>query len=88
MTYKTLPKPPKSNRQVKEYVSAVKKGKNSRFVVPTKSGWVVKSATSRRATVSFSSKNVALARAKRLAQTSNGEVFVYNREGRLVERST
>jgi hypothetical protein len=86
MTSKTLPKPPESNAQVQEYMRAVRKGVNSQFVVRTSKGWSVQPATEPSKAVVFSTKEEALQKAKANAKSKQGEVFVFNEFGSLIEQ--
>lgn len=85
MTYKNLPKPSRSNKQVREYVEAAKQGKDSQFVVATGKGWTVRKATSGRAST-FDTRAKALQHAQKAARKTNSEVFIYNHNGYLIER--
>lgn len=87
MTYKTLPKPAKSNRQVQEYIDAVRQGSNGRFVVPNGRAWYVRKADNHRGQL-FSTKSEAIARAKKEAKAHEAEVFIFDKNGRLTKRQS
>ena len=83
MTYKTLPRPSASNKQIQEYVDAATKGLASLFIMRTEKGWNVYPANqSALATdfMIFSRKDEAVRYAKDRAQAEGGEVYLYNRE--------
>jgi hypothetical protein len=84
MTNKTLPKPSESNPQVREYMSAVRKGLNSLFVVETQEGWSVRPAAEPAKSVVFTSKADALQKAKEEATPKQGEIFIFDQNGALL----
>lgn len=84
MANKALPRPSQSNVQVREYMSAVRKGLNSQFVVLTSKGWSVRPATEPAKAVVFTSKADALNRAKGEAKAKQGEVFIFDQNGALI----
>ncbi len=85
MTYKTLPAPTSSNKQVREYTAAVEKGFKSVFVMPSPLGWQVSLARNQKVVGTYQSKNAAITEAKKQSATSNGTFFVFDRTGELVE---
>ncbi len=87
MTFKTLPQPAKSNKQVREYVQAVEKGMDSYFVVQNGGGWYVRkaSAKSGRGTL-FATKTDAIQDAKSKAARRNSEVIIFDNKGVLIDR--
>jgi TRAP-type C4-dicarboxylate transport system substrate-binding protein len=84
MTYKTLPTPPSTNKQVREYLTAVEKGYNSIFVTATSKGWNVLLPKDKKIVGTYTDKTAALAEAKKLAQAHNGEYFVFDEAGELI----
>lgn len=87
MTYKTLPKPAKSNRQVQEYTDAVRQGSNGQFVIPNGKGWYVRRANSRTSKL-FDTKFDAIAHAKVKAKEDKAELFIFDKNGRLTKRQS
>lgn len=85
MTYKILPAPSKSNRQVREYTEAVEKGFRSVFVRPSIDGWRVVLVNNYQLVGVFTNKNAAVQAAKKKAASINGNYFVFNKSGQLVE---
>jgi hypothetical protein len=84
MTFKTLPPPAKSNKQVQEYINAVEKGRNSYFVVQNGSGWYVRKASIRTSPGElFPTKSEAERVAKIRAARRNSKVLVFDRHGSL-----
>jgi hypothetical protein len=84
MISKELPKPSSSNKQIKEYMTAVRKGMKSIFVVQKREGWNVHPAVEPGKSVQFASKEEALLYARAAAKTKQGEVFVFNLERSLI----
>jgi len=84
MTSKELPKPSSSNKQIQEYMTAVRKGLDSLFVVETDNGWSVAPAISPGKAVIHASKEEALQQAKAAAKSKHGEVFVFDQAGSLI----
>ena len=85
MTYKTLPKPAQSNKQVKEYVDAVRQGSNGRFVIPNGKGWYVRRADSRTSEL-FGTKSEAIAHAQAEVKEHKAELFIFDKTGQLTDR--
>lgn len=82
MTFKTLPPPAKSNKQVREYLDAVERGFNCYFVIQNRKGWYVRKASIRtRPGKLFPTKSEAERVAKARAARRNSEVFVFDRKG-------
>ncbi|HVA11366.1 MAG TPA: DUF2188 domain-containing protein [Candidatus Dormibacteraeota bacterium] len=82
MTFKTLPSPAKSNKQVQEYVNAVEKGRNSYFVVQNGKGWYVRKASVRTSPGKlFPTKSAAISNAQARAVRRNSKVLVFDRDG-------
>jgi hypothetical protein len=75
MNSKTLPKPSSSNKQVQEYMAAVRKGMDSYFVVETREGWSVRPATEPSKAASFATKEDAIQNARAAAKAKHGEVL-------------
>ena len=86
MNSKELPKPSSSNKQVQEYMTAVRKGANSVFVVQKHDGWSVCPGTDPSRAVVFATKEEALQKAKAAAKTKHGEVFVFDQPGSLISQ--
>ncbi|MES2971455.1 MAG: DUF2188 domain-containing protein [Patescibacteria group bacterium] len=85
MTYKTLPTPPSSNQQVREYTTAVEKGFRSIFVNPHGARWTVELVSNQKVVGTFASKTEALIEAEKRATASKGTVFVFDSTGELIE---
>ncbi len=75
------------NPQVRSYLSAVKRGKKSQHVVPSDSGWKVKTAGSSRAKTCKTQKEAILV-ATKIAKTQKTELFIHGRDGKIRERSS
>ncbi|GEM_PF-3424501 len=88
MKFTLFPKGQKSNEQVQEYLHAVKRGENSTFVVETEFGWRVQSVKSKTPIKILPTQQEAVACAKQLHDNREGEVFVYSKNGTLLERMT
>ena len=84
MISETLSKPPESNAQVQEYMTAVRKGLNNQFVVATSKGWSVRLATEPAEAVVFASKTDAIRKAKDEVKAKKGEVFIFGQNGALI----
>ena len=78
-----LPTPPKDNRQVHEYVSAVNRGLDSHFVVPSEKGWAVRKPKATRASGVFATKAEAVTHAKKVAANQRTQLYVFNKDGTL-----
>ncbi len=85
MTYKTLPTPSKTNQQVREYTTAVKKGMAGRFVIQNGKGWYVREPISKTGKL-FPTKQAAIAEAKQELAKTKGELFVFDSAGNLIDR--
>lgn len=83
MQRKQLPRPPKDNAQVNEYVTAVRRGLDSHFVVHTDKGWSVRKPKAERASGVFDTKAEAVAHAKKISSNQKTELFVFNQDGSL-----
>lgn len=84
MTFKTLPPPAKSNKQVQEYVDAVERGRNSYFVIQNGKGWYVRKASVRISPGKlFPTKAEAERVAKARAARRNSKVLVFDSKGSL-----
>lgn len=86
MTYKDLPAPPRSNKQVQEYVAAVEKGSRSQFVMRTRGGWSVRPGLSKGPGRLYESQEEAMVAASTKAAAQHGEVFVFDEDGELVQQ--
>ncbi len=84
MTYKTLPRPPKANKQVQEYLSAVSRGTNGRYVIPNGKGWYVRKPNSQKGTL-YATKTEAITQAERELKETKGQLFVFDKNGQLTE---
>jgi hypothetical protein len=85
MTYKTLPSPSKSNKQVREYTEAVEKGFKSVFVRPGPQGWRVLLVRNQKVVGTFADQTAAVSEANKQAAAMDGTVFVFDKTGTLVE---
>lgn len=83
MQRKPLPRPPKDNKQVNEYVTAVQRGLESHFVVSTGKGWSVRRPKAERASGVFETKAEAIAHAKKVSASQKTNLYVFNRDGTL-----
>lgn len=80
MTFKSLRTPPKSNKQVQEYVQAIEKGLDSYFVVKANKGWYVQKASTRaRNGKHFPTKAAALETANKRAAKRNSKVYIFDK---------
>jgi len=87
MTFKTLSPPAKSNKQVREYIEAVKNGLDSYFVVQNGRGWYVRKASLRSGNGRlFQTKEAALEYAKKLSTKRKSEYLVFDNKGTLISR--
>jgi len=78
----------KTNPQVRSYLSAVKKGQKNQHIVPTDSGWKVKTAGSSRATKICKTQKEAIALGTEIAKNKKTELFIHGRNGRIRERNS
>ncbi len=86
MTYKTLPKPAKPNRQVQEYVEAF--GRGGRLVMPNNAGqWYVTKPNDQKSLL-FDTKEEAVAKAEQELAKTNGKVFIFDRDGEVIDSYT
>lgn len=86
MNGKALPKPSSSNKQVQEYMAAVRKGMDSYFVVETHEGWSVRPASEPNKALVFVTKEEAIQNAKAAVKSKHGEVFVFNLARSLIDQ--
>lgn len=85
MKFKRLPPPPKSNKQVQEYVQAVEKGMKNYFVMQNGNGWYVRKASDRVGNGElFATKSEAVNVAEMKAAKKDSRVFVFDRKGSLL----
>ena len=86
MTYKTLPKPIKPSKQVQEYVEAF--GRGGRLVIPNGAGrWHVTKPNNQKSLL-FDTKEAAVAKAEQELAKTSGKVFVFDKNGELVDSYT
>lgn len=84
MTYKTLRKPTRPNKQIQEYVEAFSKG--GRLVMPNKEGqWRTTGPNGSKSLV-FKTKEEAVAKAKQELAGSDSKVFVFDENGELISQ--
>ncbi len=86
MTIKQLPLPPKSNKQVQEYITAIDKGYHSQFVRPVGKNWSIRHAATGEHGGTFPTREQAIIKAKKLAAAHNSEVIVFGKDGNITER--
>lgn len=84
MTSKTLPTPPASNLQVREYTTAVAKGYNSVFVTATTTGWRVLLPNTKTLVGTYPDMTTALGEAKKQAANRKSSYFVFDKAGELI----
>lgn len=78
----------KNNPQAKSYLSAVKRGQNNQHVVPSDSGWKVKTARAPSATKTYKTQKEAISVATKIAKSQKTELFIHGRDGRIRERNS
>lgn len=78
----------KTNPQVNSYLSAIKKGKKNQHVIPSDSGWKVKTAGSSRATKTCKTQKEAILVATQIAKNQKTELFIHGRDGRIREKNS
>ena len=83
MTHKTVTKPIKSNRQIREYLDAVNKG--GRYVIPNGKSWYLLRPGNQKSST-FSTRREAITQAKQELTADKGDLFVFDKAGRLVSR--
>jgi hypothetical protein len=83
MVNRLLPKPSPSNKQIKEYMDAVKKGIDSQFIIHTDNGWSLRPATEPEKAVLFESKELALKEARQSAKPQS-DIFIFSETGSLI----
>lgn len=83
MIDKPLPKPSPSNKQVQEYMNAVKKGINSQFIIHMSDGWSLRPAAKPEEAILFNSKELALKKAKQNAKPKS-DIFIFAQNGSLI----
>lgn len=82
MTFKTLQPPATSNKQVKEYVRAIEKGRDSYFVIQNGKGWYVRKASVRTSPGTlFSTESEAVSAARTRAAKRNSKVLIFDKSG-------
>ena len=87
MKTRELSTPAKPNKQVKEYLGAYEKGLKARYVIPNGKGWYVAQPTKSKGQL-FATKKAAIAGAEQELTKTKGELFIFDKHGRLVSRST
>jgi len=85
MTHTTLDKPAKANKQIQEYLSAVDKGLTGRFVMQNGKGWYVRKPDADKG-VLFATKAEAIVKAKQELEQTKGELFIFDKNGQLIDR--
>lgn len=85
MTSKLLPPPAQSTQQIREYLAAVQKGKNSHFVIQGGRRWFVRNQRDL-SMQSFPTKADAITYATTAAAKQRGTIFVFDSKGNLLER--
>jgi hypothetical protein len=83
MVNRSLPKPSSSNKQIREYTDAVKKGVNSQFIIHMSNGWSLRPATKPEKAVLFDSKELALKKAKQNAKPKS-DIYIFSQSGSLI----
>jgi len=83
MVNRALPKPSPSNKQIREYTDAVKKGINSQFIIHMSNGWSLRPATKPEKAVLFDSRELALKKAKQNAKPKS-DIFIFAENGSLI----
>lgn len=85
MTYKTLPTPATTNKQVREYTTAVTKGLTSIFIADTTTGWIVTLPGKQKTLGTFTDKSTAIEAAKKQATATKGKLYIFDIVGELLE---
>lgn len=87
MTYKTIPLPSRSTKEIDDYNQAVAKGMESYFVVQNGKGWYVRKASTKTGYGTlFATKTEAVQNAKAKAAKRKSEVIIFNNKGALIDR--
>lgn len=85
MVNKVLPKPSPSNKQIQEYMTAVRKGISSQFIIHMENGtWNLRPALEPKQAITFDSKELAIKKAKQNAKTKKGTIFIFGQDGSLI----
>lgn len=62
--------------------------KKNQHVVPSDSGWAIKSAGSKKATKVFSTQKDAINAARTIARRQGSELLIHGRDGKIREKNT
>lgn len=62
--------------------------KKNQHVVPSDSGWAIKSAGNKRATKVFSTQKDAIKAARGIARRQGSELLIHGRDGKIREKNT
>jgi hypothetical protein len=62
--------------------------RKNQHVVPSGSGWAIKSAGCKRATKAFSTQKDAIAAARVIARRQGSELLIHGRDGKIREKNT
>jgi len=86
MTKEPLKRRNLENPQIKSYVRAIEKGKNSQHVMPTSCGWAVKKVIGSKVVYTFNTQKKAIGYAKDIALNSKSDLFIHGKDGKIRER--
>ena len=87
MKTRKLPTPPRPNKQVKEYLGAYEEGLKARYVIPGGKGWCVSQPMKSKGRW-FATQKAAIIQAEQELSKTKGELFIFDKHGQLVSRST
>lgn len=62
--------------------------KKNQHVVPSDSGWAIKSSGSKKATKVFSTQKDAIEAARGIARRQGSELLIHGRDGKIREKNT
>jgi len=77
-----------SNRQIRSYVAAAKRGQESYHVVRSDNGWSVKRAGANRAAGVYNTQSEAIKHGTNIARNNKTELFIHGTNGRIRERNS
>ena len=77
-----------NNPQIKAYSQAVENGYKIQHVLPSKDGWIVKTAGDSKASGVFEKQNSAIKFGTKIAKNKKTELVVHGRDGRIRERNS
>jgi hypothetical protein len=86
MTKEPLKRRNLENPQIKSYVRAIEKGKNSQHVMPVSNGWAVKRVIDSRVIGTFDTQKKAICYAKDVALSVKSDLFIHGKDGRIRDR--